>query len=234
MKTIEGLTLSALLIAAAVDSINPCTLAVLAMLITAIIISGNKKKALFSGLGFTGAIYISYFLMGLGLFSAIKATGITYIFYYAVTVLALIIAIANINSFFKYKPGFFSVEMPARWRPFLKKTIKKVTSVPGAIAIGFLCSLFLLPCSSGPYLILLGLLANNSTRLGAIPYLLLYNLIFILPMIIITLVIYLGITKIENISKWRNKNIKILHLVSGILMLLLAILLIISLILGWV
>ena len=121
-----------------------------------------------------------------------------------------------------------------KWRPKLKKIIGGVTSIPGAIIIGFLCSLFLLPCSSGPYLVILGLLANNSTRAGAIPLLLIYNLVFVMPMIIITIMVYLGTTTVEQIRDWREKNIRLIHLISGIIMIILAILLTIALIKGWI
>jgi len=54
-----------------------------------------------------------------------------------------------------------------------------------------------------------------------IPWLLLYNLIFVLPMLIITLIVYFGIAKIEDISGWKEKNIRYLHLTAGIIILLL-------------
>ncbi len=233
-KTIEGLTWATLIGAAAVDSINPCTLAVLILLLTTLIASERKNKIAGTGLAFTAAIYVSYFLMGLGVYSAVKTTGYLHTIYYAIISIALLVGFMSIKDYFNYKPGFFAVEIPMRWRPLVKKIIGEITSVPGAAAIGLFCSLFLIPCSSGPYLVILGLLAKTSTRMTAIPLLLIYNFIFVLPMILITFLIYFGKAKVEQISAWREKYIKLIHLISGIIMIGLAILLVFAMHVGWV
>ncbi len=231
---IQGLTWATLIGAALVDSINPCTFAVLLMLLATISLANKRSRILWAGLAFTTAVYISYFLMGLGIYSAIQYSGLSRAFYYIVMFIALLVGILSIRDYFNYKPGILAVEIPLKWRPKLKAIIKGVTSVPGAAVIGFICSLFLLPCSSGPYLVILGLLANAATRLKAIPLLLIYNLIFVLPMILITLCIYCGLTSAEAAQKWRSKHIKLVHLISGIIMVLLAVLLAVSIFLGWV
>jgi cytochrome c biogenesis protein CcdA len=124
------------------------------------------------------------------------------------------------------------MEVPLSWRPALKKLIKSVTSVPGAFLIGFVVSLFLLPCTSGPYIVILGLLAKSATRNYAFLLLLLYNFIFVLPMILITLAVYFNLTTVEKAEKWRKNKLKILHLIAGILVLLLGIGMLISIFLG--
>ncbi len=230
---IGGLTWSALIGAAAVDSINPCTLAVLLILLTTLVASEKNRKALWAGIAFTTAIFISYFLMGLGFFTALQASGLTNAFYYIVIVIALVVGVLSIRAYFKYQPGMASIEMPKAIRPYAKKFIRGVTSIPGAFVIGLLCSLFLLPCSSGPYLVILGLLAQTSTRIAAIPLLAIYNLIFVLPMVIITLFVYIGMTSVERVRIWKEKYVKVVHLISGIIMTLLAILLFIALQMGW-
>jgi cytochrome c biogenesis protein CcdA len=83
--------------------------------------------------------------------------------------------------------------------------------------------LFELPCTGGPYLFVLGLLAQKMSLLSATPLLLLYNLFFILPLIVITLIIYQGFTSVEKVTEWKDRNIRRLHLVTGIVMLVLGI-----------
>lgn len=56
-----------------------------------------------------------------------------------------------------------------------------------------------------------------------IPWLLIYNLIFITPMIIVTLIIYFGISTVDKVSGWKEKNIRNLHLIEGIILSLLGI-----------
>jgi len=67
---------------------------------------------------------------------------------------------------------------------------------------------FLLPCTVGPYVICGGILCSLSL-LKAFPWLLLYNLIFIIPMLIITGLVYAGIAKVEDVSGWKDKKYKI-------------------------
>jgi len=234
VEIVSGLTWSTLIGAAAVDSINPCTLAIQLILLTTILAIGKRYKVLLAGVAFALSIYISYFLMGLGIYSALEFSGLSHVFYYVVILIALVVGILSVRDYFEYTPGGWAVEIPMKWRPLLKKLISGATSVPGAALIGFICSLFLLPCSSGPYLVILGLLAKASTRAVAIPLLLIYNFIFILPMIGITLIVYLGLTSLEKAKEWRERNIRKIHLISGIIMIGLAVLLAVSLAMGWI
>jgi len=64
--------------------------------------------------------------------------------------------------------------------------------------------------------------------------LLLYNLIFVLPMLIITSAIYFGFTTTEKAEEWRTRKLKILHLIAGIIMLLLGIGMFVAMALGYV
>ena len=95
--------------------------------------------------------------------------------------------------------------------------------------MGFLVSMFELPCTGGVYLAILGMLANNMTRMAAIPYLLLYNVIFVLPLFVILGIVYKGISP-EKVEKWRVGKRKWMKLVMGLVMLLLGI----AMLLGWV
>lgn len=230
---LANLSLWAVIGAALADSINPCEFAVLVILLTTILAANGKLKALLAGLAFSLSIYISYFLMGLGLFSAIQATGLSYVFYWIVAILAILVGLFNLKDYLWYGKWFI-MEVPISWRPRMKVLIRSVTSVPGAFLIGFVVSLFLLPCTSGPYIVILGLLAKAATRSYAIMLLLLYNLIFILPMILITLGIYFGFTTTEQAEEWRRRKLKFLHLITGIIILLLGVGMLLSILLGWI
>ncbi|MBU0767188.1 hypothetical protein KKF55_05455 [Patescibacteria group bacterium] len=229
----SSITIPAVIGAAVVDAINPCAFAVLIILITTILASGRKRRALFSGLAFSLSIFISYFLMGLGLYSAIQASGLTHTFYSVIAVLAIIIGLFNLKDYLWYGK-WFVMEVPMSWRPKLKALIKSVTSVPGAFFIGFAVSLFLLPCTSGPYIVILGLLAHTTTKGYAIALLAFYNLIFVSPMILITGAVYYGLTTTEKAEEWRTKKLKILHLIAGLIILGLGIVMLGSLWLGYI
>lgn len=214
---------------AVVDAINPCALAVMTMVLMALLLEDptKKRKVILGGFAFSLAVFILYFLYGLIMvqfFShLIPEAGVmsNYIFK-GFGVLAIGLGLLNIKDFLNYKPGGVGTEMPMRLRPRVKSVIKKITSPKGAFVLGLLITVFLLPCTIGPYIIASGKLSVLSF-LQTIPWLLIYNLIFILPMLAITLVIYFGVTTVDKVSGWKEENIRYLHLVEGSVLILLGI-----------
>jgi cytochrome c biogenesis protein CcdA len=218
------LTLIKILGLALVDAINPCAFAVMTMVLVAILIANpeNKKKVLYGGLTFTIAVFIGYFLYGLIIIQLFKTLVeyISIIYPYltkSLAVVAIGIGIFNIKDFIKYNPGGFATEMPLSYRPRVKQLLKKVTGPGGAFIAGILVTIFLLPCTIGPYIIAAGSLSLLNF-LNTIPWLLFYNLIFIIPMIAITLIVYFGVSSTERLSDWKERKIKYIHLIAGILL----------------
>jgi cytochrome c biogenesis protein CcdA len=217
------------------DAVNPCAIAVLTMVLVAILIQNpeNRKKVLYAGLAFIAAIYIGYLFYGTIIIQffqtfaeAIRANST--IIYTILAIIAMIIGALNIKDYFMYRPGGITTEMPMFMRPYAKLWINKITSTGGAFVIGIIVTLFLLPCTIGPYIIASGILSEGGI-IAAIPWLLYYNLIFILPMVFIVGFVYYGFGKVEDISGWKERNIKRLHLIAGILMFLVGL----SLLMGW-
>ena len=233
-KTIvHTLTLPVVISAAIVDAINPCAFAVLIILITTVLATRRRKHAFCSGLAFSLAIFISYYMMGIGLYSAIQISGLTHIIYEIIAVLAIIIGLFNLKDYLWYGK-WFVMEVPLSWRPKLRCLISGVTSVPGAFLIGFVVSVFLLPCTSGPYIVILGLLTKATTRNYALILLAFYNLIFVFPMILITTIVSLGMTTAENLEQWRTRRVRALHLIAGLIILGLGVGMLTALWLGYV
>lgn len=208
------------------DSVNPCEIAILAMVLMAILIQNpnQKRKVLYGGAAFISAIFIGYLAYGLiivqffNIFAQFLRENSSYI-YNGLAIISMILGALQIKDFFHYKKGSFATEMPIFLRPKAKKLTEKITSPKGAFVLGFVLALFLLPCTMGPYIIASGLLAEKEA-IGALPWLLYYNLVFVLPMIIITLIIYFGFAKIDEITGWKDKHIRTLHLIAGILLFL--------------
>lgn len=230
---LDKVTIPAIISAALVDAINPCAFAVLIILLTTILATKSKRRALLAGLAFTLSIFIAYFLMGLGLFSAIRAAGLTSMFYAIVAVLAILVGLFNLKDYLWYGK-WFKMEVPEKWRPKMKSLLKGITSVPGAFLIGFVISLFLLPCTSGPYIVILGLLAESATRMNAMCYLILYNFIFVIPMLIITFAIAFGFTTTEKAEQFRTRKLRVLHLIAGVIILIIGLFMIAAMLLGYV
>ncbi len=210
--------------AALSDSINPCAFAVMLLLLTSILSkTENKKKALLSWILFSLAVFICYFLLGVGVLKLIGNFESLNILKWIVWIVWLLVALANLKDYFRYGKGFV-MEIPHARRPALMKIVKKVVSPLGAFVIWIVVSLFLLPCSSGPYLTILGFLGSENQTLNEWGYLYLfvYNLIFILPMLVIAGLVGFGYSTAEKLGAFKNKNTKLIHLIVGILMLLLS------------
>lgn len=216
----KALTLWGLVAAAAVDSLNPCTIAVMVMLLSIILVSEGRRRMLLAGITFTLVIFLCYILMGLGILHVLGNPEITNLFFSIATVGLFFLALMELNAYFSYKPGFFAVEMPLWLRPYAKRAIEGATSIPGVAVAAVFCSMFLLPCSSGPYLVVLAIISKAVT-LDALLYLVLYNVIFVLPMIIISCAIYFGYTTVEKIGEAKEKYIRQIHLFSGVVLFLL-------------
>lgn len=220
----SDLTIIKIIGLALVDAINPCAFAVMTMVLVAILLAHPEKKykVLTGGLAFTAAVFFGYFAYGLIMIQLFKsfvefASTIYPYLSKALAIVAIAIGIFNIKDFIKYKPGGFATEMPLTYRPRVKEILKRVTSPLGAFVAGILVTLFLLPCTIGPYIIASGTLSALNF-LATIPWLILYNLVFIIPMIIITLLVYFGISSTDKLADWKERKIKYIHLIAGILL----------------
>jgi len=217
--------LFSVLLLAFVDAVNPCELAVLIILMTAILTRypKQKKKALKAGLLFSLAIFLMYFIFGLVIILGFNAvTGVTGIggtfFIGILAVLAIVMGLLNLKDAIWYGGGGFIMEVPQKWRPKMKAIINGTTSPKGAFVVGLIVSFFLTPCTAGPYFVFGGIL-STIPLIQAIPYMFLYMCIFIAPMILISLITYFGFAKVEDMGGWRERNLKKLHWVAGLLML---------------
>ena len=229
-------TLGKITLLALADSVNPCAIAVLAMVLITILIQNpeKRKKVLYAGLAFASAVFLGYIFYGLILVQFFKAfaeflgRSAGYV-YDGLAILAMILGALNIKDFFFYRKGGIGTEMPIFLRPKVKRMIEKITSPSGAFTIGFLVTLFLLPCTIGPYIVASGLI-SGLTFIQTIPWLLYYNLVFIIPMLIIVLFVYFGFARVEDVSGWKERNIKNLHLIAGILLFLVGL----GILVGWI
>ncbi len=223
-NTPSQLTIAKIVSLALVDAINPCAFAVLILMLLTILTydPSKRKNILWAGLAFVVSVFVMYFVYGIIIvkfFQIVQAlTSVRLILYKILGVVAIILGFLNLKDFIRYKPGGFLTEMPMFLRPLAKKFITGVTSPVGAFGVGAFVTLFLLPCTIGPYIICAGILCTLDF-VKTLPYLLLYNLVFVLPMLIIVLIVYKGFAKVQDVSGWKDKNIRYLHLVSGLIML---------------
>ena len=214
------LTVSAVIIAAFADSINPCAFAVLIFLLMYLSSIASKKRMIKIGVAYIITIFIVYFLSGLGIFIFVQKLGFAGIVFKIAAWISILAGVINVKDFFWYGKGI-TLAIPEKAKPLTEKYIKFAT-IPAAIILGVLVSMFELPCTGGVYLAILSLLANNLSQAAAIPWLLLYNLIFVLPLILILLIVIFGV-EAGKADKVRLEKRKWLKLAMGLIMIILGV-----------
>lgn len=169
--------------AALVDSINPCAFSMLFLTITFLFSLGRDRKTVIKiGSVYIFGIFLVYISIGLGVLQALSffnvPNGLAKIGALAIIVFALI---NIINEFFPSFP--IKLKIPQGTHGILARFIEKA-SMPSAFVLGILVGMFEFPCTGGPYLFVLGLLHDNTTFWSGLGYLVYYNFLFVLPLII--------------------------------------------------
>jgi len=218
-------TILAVVAAALADGIvNPCALGVLAFLLVMLSHIGSKKRMIKIITVYISTIYTVYFLSGLGLFTVFQSFKVTHLIYQIAAAVLIVGGVLNVKDYFWYGKGI-KLGIPVSKKPLIEKYVHKA-SLPATIVLGFLVALFELPCTGAWYLSILGMLSNSMTRTQAIPLLLLYNFIFVLPLIIISFIVIKGLPP-EKVQNWSESHKKLFRLGMGLAMLILGVLMLI-------
>ncbi len=210
-------TLSIVLISAAIDSINPCAIGVLILMVSVVLGGkGSPKKLLFLGGLYIFAIFLTYLLAGLGLVYFLSSVPLWVAEYLALLVGGFVImgGLLEIKDFFWYGQGF-SLQIPHYFADKIKKLSKNVT-VPGVILLGCFIAGVELPCTGAPYLAIITLLSLNFD-FYALLLLIVYNIVFVLPLVIILLLVVFG-TKVSSIKNWKQANKGYMRFAIGLML----------------
>ena len=209
-------------IAALIDSINPCAFGIL-LLTIAFLLSIGKIR---SGILKIGGVYILglftvYILIGLGIFQALHIFNTPH--FMAKVGAVLLVALGGINLINEFFPSFpIQIRIPQAAHHKMAELMNKA-SLPTAFLLGALVGLCEFPCTGGPYLMVLGLLHDQGTYLTGVGYLLLYNLIFILPLVVI-LFIASNNALLEKVQAWKKAETRHMRMWGGVAMVVLGLL----------
>ncbi len=209
--------LSTVLVTAAIDSINPCAIGVLILMVSVVLGAGKStKRLLMIGGVYIASVFTVYLLAGLGLMYYFTTLPLYITQYIAISVgsLVIIAGLIEIKDFFWYG-RWFSFSIPA---PFAKKLHKFASNstIPGVILLGAFVSAVELPCTGAPYLAIITLLSQYFD-FTAFLMLVLYNIIFVLPLIVILIMVALGI-RLYHIKKWKQENRGAMRLFIGVIL----------------
>ena len=209
-------------IAALIDSINPCAFGIL-LLTIAFLLSIGKIR---SGIVKIGGVYVLglftvYILTGLGIFQALHIFNTPH--FMAKVGAVLLVALGGINLINEFFPSFpIKIRIPQAAHHKMAELMNKA-SLPTAFLLGTLVGLCEFPCTGGPYLMVLGLLHDQGTYLTGVGYLLLYNLIFILPLVVI-LFIASNNALLEKVQAWKKAETRHMRMWGGVAMVVLGLL----------
>jgi len=219
----QSLTIGIIIAAAALDSINPCVFGVLIFLIAFMTrVFKSKKKMLLFGLLYTAIVYITYLALGFGLLKITVSTGFSNTFYWIGAIIAILAGLLEIKDYFWYGKGFSLQIIPGgaqRIKMYTARMEKMEQRHPAllmltTVALGVFVVLVELPCTGAPYLAILAMLSKGAIA-AAVPLLLLYNLVFILPLFVIIGIAYFG-TSSERLESWRKEHKGLMRLGVGI------------------
>lgn len=226
------ITLALVIGAALVDSINPCAIGVLLFLSSVLLRISSRSNLLRLGAIYIVTVYVVYVLSGLGLIwfqHALIRRGFAQVVGIAVGAFVIALGLIEIKDFFWYGKGI-SLEIPPRHKEKIARMAERISFL-GVIMLGGFVAAVELPCTGGPYLAITAFLAQ-SFEMKAFLYLLLYNFIFVLPLLVILLMIYFGASTLK-LKRWRQERRKWMNLASGLLMILLGSLLILYYRMEW-
>lgn len=189
---LPSITLPTVIVAAAVDGINPCAFTVLLLFITAMLatmqaggqgINAIRMRLLGQGGIYIAAIFLTYLALGVGLLKTIDIFTQQHLPARLGALAAILFGLWMLKDFFLPDLGW-RLQAPSQIGATAREMAQKAT-VPALIVGGFLIGLCTVPCSGAVYLGVLSLLALQPSALLGYSYLLLYNLIFVLPLIVI-------------------------------------------------
>jgi len=210
------------LIAAILDSVHPCSFSILLITIAFLFgIQVSRKKILELGGTYIAGIFTAYFLIGLGLLKVLHLFNTPHFMGKLGATILIIFGVINlINRFFPNFP--IKLRLPKVAHGTMSKLMDKA-SFPAVFGLGLLVGICQFPCMGGPYLMVIGLLRDQMTYFSGFNYLLLYNLILIIPLVI---VLFVSADKllVEKMEAWKRNNMNGVRLWAGIAMIIIGIL----------
>ncbi len=195
-------------LAGLVDGLNPCAFATLIFFVSYLTLSGRKgREVLLVGGAFTLGIFLAYLGIGLGFYKILDLLGSTLMtlgrWVYALTaILCAVLAVVAFLDFLKARRGRIedmNLNLPEFLRLRINAVIRKQRGARAYVAVafasGFIISFLELACTGQIYLPTIVFVASiPEMRLQAVAYLVIYNLLFIAPLIVVFVLAYYGTT----------------------------------------
>ena len=209
------------IVAALLDSINPCAFSILILTVAFLFgIGATRGKVLRIGGTYVFGMFIAYVLIGLGIVQTLHLFNTPH--FMAKVGALLLVVLGGINLINEFFPAFpVKLKIPEAAHRKMAELMNR-GSLPAAFGLGILVALCEFPCTGGPYLMILGLLHDRGTYASGLGYLMLYNLVFILPLVVL-LLIASHASLVERVRAWQRKERTNMRLWGGVAMVALGI-----------
>lgn len=201
------------------DSVHPCSFSIL--LITIAFLFGlqlSRQKIMQIGGVYIAGIFAAYLAIGLGALKVLHLFNTPHFMgKLGASILIIFGIITLLNRFFPNMP--IKLKMPSVVHRPMAKLLER-TSIAAAFGLGILVGICQFPCMGGPYLMVIGLLRDQVTYLSGFWYLLLYNVILIVPLV---LVLWFSSDKtvVDKMQEWKRDHLAQVRLIAGIAMIVL-------------
>jgi cytochrome c biogenesis protein CcdA/thiol-disulfide isomerase/thioredoxin len=206
VERFQSLGVFTIVFAGLVDGLNPCAFATLVFFVSYLTISGRKGKDVLSvGAAFTLGVFLAYMLVGVGFYRALDMLGdlLTTLgrWLYALTaIFCLVLAAVSFSDYLKARRGEIgemTLNLPHRLRmqinAFIRKSRKSSAFVAAAFVTGVVVSFLELACTGQVYLpTIIFVMSVPELKAQALFFLFLYNLLFVLPLVIVFFLAYYG------------------------------------------
>ncbi len=219
--------LTLVVVSGLLDGINPCAFAVLLFFAAFLFITSRtsleetKRRLLLVGLIYILGVYLAYLMIGLGIVRTIAVIPFTHLVGKIGAVLVILLGAVNIKDYFWPGRGFSLSMSTSQWK-VVRKWMRNST-VLSSFIMGLIVSLFEFPCTGGIYFAILGMLAQKTTFTQGFVYLLIYNIAFILPLIILLVFVSRRRVMEFSLEKWQQRHGKRMRLLLGLVMVALGI-----------
>lgn len=213
---------------AAIDSINPFAIGLLVLIISLALGSGMSiKRTAWFGFVYSLTVFITYLLAGMGLIRLVASVppSFSQALSIIVAVLITIVGVIEVKDYFWYGRGP-SLQIPQRYLDKIHRLLSSKFSLLTIILLAVLVTAVELPSTGAPYLAMITIM-QISFSTSAFMLLVLYNAIFVLPLVLIVSLVIADV-KISSVAKWKESSRATAKLSTGLLLTILGWILILS------